>query len=45
MWKATPPAKEGKVGTVVFWLLIDGYPDFYLHFGMGFMKDYTLGNE
>lgn len=45
MWKATPPAKEGKVGTVVFWLPIDGYPDFYLHFGMGFMKDYTLGNE
>ena len=41
MWKAVPPLQDGKVGTVAFWLPIDGYPDFYLHFGVGYMKDYT----
>ena len=45
MWKAVPPVQEGKMGTIAFWLPIDGYPDFYLHFGVGYMRDYTLPNE
>ena len=40
-WKATPPVQDGKIGTVAFWLPIDGYPDYYLHFGVGYTKDYT----
>jgi hypothetical protein len=39
-WKATPACEAGKLGTVTFWLPIDGYPDFYLHFGVGHSKDY-----
>ena len=45
MWKAAPPSEEGKLGKVAFWLPIEGYPDFYLHFGVGFQKDYTLDGE
>ncbi|MDR3175104.1 MAG: hypothetical protein LBU06_01010 [Desulfovibrio sp.] len=44
-WTAIPPAQEGKLGTVVFWLPIDGYPDYYLHFGVGSGKDYIETEE
>jgi hypothetical protein len=30
--------------TVIFWLPIDGYPDFYIHFACGSMLDYTKNN-
>ena len=26
---------------VIFWLPITGYPDFFIHFGVGYMKDYS----
>jgi hypothetical protein len=44
-WKAIPATEAGKLGTVAFWLPIDGYPDFYLHFGVGVMKDYLTTQE
>jgi hypothetical protein len=30
---------------VNFWLPLDGYPDFYLHFAVGMRKDYSLAPE
>ncbi|MDR3154622.1 MAG: hypothetical protein LBW85_10230 [Deltaproteobacteria bacterium] len=41
-WAAAPPAQPGKVGSVTFWLPIDGYPDFFLHFAVGYVQDYTV---
>ena len=36
-WKPIP----GKDNAVVFWLPIDGYPDFYIHFAMGYAVNFS----
>ena len=42
--KGAQPGPGGQV-PVVFWLPVDGYPDFFIHFGVGYMKDYTTAPE
>ncbi len=44
-WKATPPTQPGKIGSVTFWLPIEGYPDYYLHFAVGNTMDFTEPQE
>jgi hypothetical protein len=39
-WAASPASQAGELGGVVFWLPIDGYPDYYLHFAVGYSKNY-----
>ena len=31
--------------SVTLWLPIDGYPDFFIHFGVGYMKNYAIPPE
>lgn len=42
--KGVQPSPGGQV-PVVFWLPVDGYPDFFIHFGVGYMKDFTTAPE
>ena len=44
-WKIGPQANPGGQSPVVFWLPIDGYPDYFIHFGVGYMKDYSIPPE
>lgn len=44
-WASTPQSASIGQVSVVFWLPIDGYPDFFIHFGVGIMKDYALPPE
>jgi hypothetical protein len=39
-WAASPAAQAGELGAVTFWLPIDGYPDYLLHFAIGYSKNY-----
>jgi hypothetical protein len=31
--------QDGRAG-IIFWLPVDGYPDYYVHFAVGYSKDY-----
>jgi hypothetical protein len=31
--------------STIFWLPVNGYPDFYIHFGVGYMKEYDIHRE
>ena len=44
-WKKGTESGPGGQEPVVFWLPVDGYPDFYIHFGVGYMKDYSLPSD
>ena len=44
-WKKGAEPGPGGQDPVVFWLPVDGYPDFYIHFGVGYMKDYSLPSD
>lgn len=44
-WKKGGQPGPGGQEPVAFWLPVDGYPDFFIHFGVGCMKDYSLPSE
>ncbi|WP_199533118.1 hypothetical protein [Solidesulfovibrio fructosivorans] len=44
-WAIVAQAVPGGQVPVTFWLPIDGYPDFFIHFGVGYMKDYAVPPE
>lgn len=44
-WKMMENPVQGKQNPVIFWLPVDGYPDYYIHFGVGSSLDYSAGQE
>ena len=44
-WAKGPEINPGGQTSVVFWLPVDGYPDYFIHFGVGYMKDYAIPPE
>ncbi len=44
-WKTKPTTSLNEQTGVIFWLPVDGYPDFYIHFAVGYSKDYASTPE
>ncbi|MDR1396578.1 MAG: hypothetical protein LBJ14_02430 [Desulfarculales bacterium] len=44
-WATSPKRIPDGQTPVAFWIPVDGYPDFYLHFGLGHRKNYAFPPE
>ncbi|SBV95078.1 conserved hypothetical protein [uncultured delta proteobacterium] len=40
-WVKASPSQDPDKSFVAFWLPVDGHPDFYVHFSIGYRVDYS----
>lgn len=45
MWGNFKKGKFGEKEFIVYWLPVDGYPDLFVHFGVGATIDYNAISE